>query len=149
MITSSISIVDTTMRCPCWAATAPAGCSKTMLQPPNRAAGSTSRMREPFGSDMPTTLGVARAVRDWTFCPIGRFVLSQAGVPGCDPYTAVTTLHDTHHSDHSRIAPGEIAIGVIIGRASEFFDFFVYGIASVLVFPALFFPFATKLQGTL
>jgi MFS family permease len=61
----------------------------------------------------------------------------------------VTTLHDTQHSDHSRIAPGEIAIGVIIGRASEFFDFFVYGIASVLVFPAVFFPFERGLEGTL
>jgi MFS family permease len=59
------------------------------------------------------------------------------------------TLHDTQHSDHSRIAPGEIAIGVIVGRASEFFDFFVYGIASVLVFPAVFFPFARPLEGTL
>src|SRR5579862_1845399 len=59
------------------------------------------------------------------------------------------TLHDTQHSDHSRIAPGEIAIGVIIGRASEFFDFFVYGIASVLVFPSVFFPFAPALQATL
>lgn len=52
-------------------------------------------------------------------------------------------------AEHSRIAPGEIAIGVIIGRASEYFDFFVYGLASVLVFPALFFPFADPLTGTL
>lgn len=35
-----------------------------------------------------------------------------------------------------RIAPGEIVIGVILGRTSEFFDFFVYAIASVLVFPS-------------
>jgi len=48
-----------------------------------------------------------------------------------------------------RLAPGEIAIGVIIGRASEYFDFFVYAIASVLVFPAVFFPFASGLEGTL
>lgn len=47
------------------------------------------------------------------------------------------------------MAPGEIAIGVIIGRASEYFDFFVYGIASVLVFPAVFFPFAKPLEATL
>src|SRR5580693_9743526 len=52
-------------------------------------------------------------------------------------------------ADHSQVAPGEIAIGVIIGRASEFFDFFVYGIASVLVFPAVFFPFERGLEGTL
>ncbi|RZL02780.1 MAG: MFS transporter [Rubrivivax sp.] len=50
---------------------------------------------------------------------------------------------------HSEIAPGEIAIGVIIGRASEYFDFFVYGIASVLVFPKVFFPFASQLDGIL
>lgn len=49
----------------------------------------------------------------------------------------------------ARIAPGDIAVGVVIGRASEYFDFFVYGIASVLVFPAVFFPFADRLQGTL
>lgn len=52
-------------------------------------------------------------------------------------------------SHHSEVAPGEIAIGVIIGRASEYFDFFVYGIASVLVFPQVFFPFANGLDGTL
>jgi MFS family permease len=32
------------------------------------------------------------------------------------------------------VTPGEIA-GVIIGRSSEYFDFFVFGIACVLVFP--------------
>jgi len=50
--------------------------------------------------------------------------------------------------DH-KIAPGEIAIGVIIGRTSEFFDFFVYALASVLVFPSLIFPFVDPLTGTL
>ena len=50
--------------------------------------------------------------------------------------------------DH-QIRPGEIAIGVIIGRTSEFFDFFVYAIASVLVFPQLVFPYADALTGTL
>ncbi|MFD1702931.1 MFS transporter [Methylopila henanensis] len=48
-----------------------------------------------------------------------------------------------------RIRPGEIAVGVIIGRSSEFFDFFVYAIASVLVFPSLIFPYADALTGTL
>ena len=42
---------------------------------------------------------------------------------------------------HGPIAPGEIAIGVIIGRLSEMFDFFVFGIAAVLVFPQVFFPY--------
>lgn len=52
-------------------------------------------------------------------------------------------------SDHPEVAPGEIAIGVVIGRASEYFDFFVYAMASVLVFPAVFFPFEQQLEGTL
>jgi MFS family permease len=47
------------------------------------------------------------------------------------------------------IHPGEIAVGVVIGRASEYFDFFVYAIASVLVFPSLFFPFDDRLTATL
>jgi Arabinose efflux permease len=51
--------------------------------------------------------------------------------------------------EHHQPSPGEIAIGVIIGRTSEFFDFFVYAIASVLVFPELFFPFTDALTGTL
>lgn len=55
----------------------------------------------------------------------------------------VINTRDTH------VAPGEIAIGVIIGRTSEFFDFFVYAIASVLVFPAYCFPFVDRLTGTL
>lgn len=50
---------------------------------------------------------------------------------------------------HSPVAPNEIAIGVVIGRASEHFDFFVFGMACVLVFPGVFFPFASKLDGML
>jgi MFS family permease len=50
---------------------------------------------------------------------------------------------------HGDIRPSEIAIGVIIGRTSEFFDFFVYAIASVLVFPTLVFPYVDRLTGTI
>ncbi len=50
---------------------------------------------------------------------------------------------------HHEVAPAEIATGVVIGRASEYFDFFVYGIASVLVFPTVYFPFASELAGLL
>ena len=53
------------------------------------------------------------------------------------------------HDDGHPIAPAAIAIGVIIGRTSEFFDFFVYAIASVLVFPKLVFPYLDPLTGTL
>ena len=50
---------------------------------------------------------------------------------------------------HDGVTSGEIAIGVIIGRTSEFFDFFVYAIASVVVFPKLVFPYVDALTGTL
>ena len=50
---------------------------------------------------------------------------------------------------HDDVGPGDIAIGVIIGRSSEFFDFFVYAIASVLVFPQWVFPYVDPLTGTL
>lgn len=52
------------------------------------------------------------------------------------------------HTDED-VTPSEIAVGVIIGRSSEYFDFFVFGIASVLVFPTLLFPFLSRLDGTL
>ena len=52
-------------------------------------------------------------------------------------------------ADNKTVKPGEIAIGVIIGRTSEFFDYFVYAIASVLVFPQLVFPYLDKVTGTL
>jgi len=53
------------------------------------------------------------------------------------------------NSRHQGVRPGEIAVGVIIGRTTEFFDFFVYAIASVLVFPSYVFPFLEPLNGTL
>lgn len=52
------------------------------------------------------------------------------------------------HTDED-VTPGEIAVGVVIGRASEYFDFFVFGIACVLVFPGLLFPYQSQLDGTL
>lgn len=49
---------------------------------------------------------------------------------------------DDHH-----VSPSDIAVGVIIGRTSEFFDFFVFSIACVLVFPARLFGFLTRSRG--
>jgi MFS family permease len=54
-------------------------------------------------------------------------------------------LHD-HHRD---LNPAEIAVGVVVGRTSEFFDFFVYAIASVVVFPKVVFPYVDTLTGTI
>ena len=64
--------------------------------------------------------------------------------------TETTAEHDAKQiTARHEVDPGEIAIGVIIGRTSEFFDFFVYAIASVIVFPRLIFSFTDPLTGTL
>ena len=47
------------------------------------------------------------------------------------------------------VSASDIAVGVIVGRSSEFFDFFVFAIASVIVFPQRFFSFAPPLQATM
>ena len=64
-----------------------------------------------------------------------------------NPHGGQPVSHPHPDASH-KIAPGEIAIGVIIGRISEFFDFFVFGIACVLVFPSVFFPYASAIDGT-
>lgn len=46
-------------------------------------------------------------------------------------------------------SPSDIAVGVILGRSSEYFDFFVFAIAAVIVFPERFFPFADPVEATL
>lgn len=51
--------------------------------------------------------------------------------------------------DHDKVALSDIVIGVIIGRTSEYFNFFVFGIAAVLVFPSVFFPFVPSTTGTI
>jgi len=73
------------------------------------------------------------------------FMSVNSGMP-----TSTSLERDAHlvSIDH-RVAPEEIALGVVIGRTAEFFDFFVYGIGSVLVFPSLFFPYADPVTATL
>ena len=69
----------------------------------------------------------------------------QGPVPSSAPLERDARLVSTDHN----VAPSEIAIGVIIGRAAEYFDFFVFAIASVVVFPKVFFPFAEPVTATL
>jgi len=71
------------------------------------------------------------------------------GDAGAAPISAPHSGARNINARDAHVAPGDIAVGVVIGRASEYFDFFVYAIASVLVFPAVFFPFADRLEGTL
>lgn len=68
-------------------------------------------------------------------------------VTGTGPAQAEGQSGKTGHSGHVQLT--DIAIGVIIGRASEFFEFFVFALACVLVFPYTIFPFVSPVEGTL
>ncbi|WP_375394257.1 MFS transporter [uncultured Sphingomonas sp.] len=74
-------------------------------------------------------------------------MIAQPGTLAPAPHTAERDARAINAGD-GHVRPSEIAIGVVIGRTSEFFDFFVYAIASVLVFPALVFPYVDRLTGT-
>ena len=45
--------------------------------------------------------------------------------------------------------PGQVLFASLIGTAIEFFDFYIYATAAVLVFPKLFFPTADPTTATL
>src|SRR6201985_3519140 len=46
-------------------------------------------------------------------------------------------------------SPGRILLASLIGTTIEFFDFYIYATAAVLVFPKLFFPSADPTSATL
>lgn len=48
---------------------------------------------------------------------------------------------------HDQLTPGDLAIGVVIGRICQSFDLFVFGLGCVLAFPAVFFPYASHMDG--
>jgi MFS family permease len=64
--------------------------------------------------------------------------LTNSPVPG---HSRPASPHDEH------VTPGDLAVGVIVGRISQSFDVFVFGLGCVLAFPRAFFPFASQLDG--
>ena len=48
---------------------------------------------------------------------------------------------------HDQLTSGDLAIGVVIGRICQSFDLFVFGLACVLAFPEVFFPYASRMDG--
>lgn len=62
--------------------------------------------------------------------------------------TGASSLAQPQSGSHDRpITPGDISVGVVVGRTASFFDVFVFGIACALVFPGVFFPFANSADG--
>ena len=59
----------------------------------------------------------------------------------------MTTAADVDHKSVNR--PAQVLFASLIGTAVEFFDFYIYATAAVLVFPALFFPKADPASAVL
>ena len=49
-------------------------------------------------------------------------------------------MNESTRGEVRRNSPGQILFASLIGTTIEFFDFYVYATAAVLVFPTLFFP---------
>lgn len=58
-------------------------------------------------------------------------------------------MSDGHATHEHTASLDEVITTVIMSRVTDFFGFFVYGIACVLVFPQLFFPTFGAIEGTM
>lgn len=58
-------------------------------------------------------------------------------------------MPDTPKPPHGANSPGQVLFASLIGTTIEFFDFYIYGTAAVLVFPKLFFTSTDPASATL
>jgi MFS family permease len=64
--------------------------------------------------------------------------------------TLVTPAPKTTTSDERRVnSPRQVLFASLVGTTIEFFDFYIYATAAVLVFPRLFFPASDPATATL
>eukprot|EP01034_Spumella_vulgaris_P043636 gene43636-54208_t len=107
-------------------------------------------------------------MRPWRFSPQGRIMLASAGLPRfppeagcprrtlylapsppvqrrtpCRPSAPLARLRPKANS------PATVLFASLIGTTIEFFDFYIYATAAVLVFPKLFFPAGDAAAATL
>src|SRR5690606_29826823 len=83
--------------------------------------------RHPLGGALPRVAGAREDQRG-----------AAVGVPVADPAVPAPPNR-----------PGQVLFASLVGTAIEFFDFYIYATAAVLVFPRLFFPRADPAAGLL
>src|SRR5260221_5594242 len=59
------------------------------------------------------------------------------------------TMQNTHSGSAPRESVRRVALASMIGTTIEWYDFFIFGTASALVFGRLFFPTFSEVAGTL
>jgi MFS family permease len=58
-------------------------------------------------------------------------------------------ITDTNATGHESVTVDDVIVTVVMARVTDFFGFFVYAIASALIFPKIFFPFLDPITATL
>ena len=62
------------------------------------------------------------------------------GRPGVPPWTTEVRVNQPRIGTTAINKPGQVLFASLVGTTIEFFDFYIYATAAVLVFPKLFFP---------
>ncbi|HSC28119.1 MAG TPA: MFS transporter [Vicinamibacterales bacterium] len=69
--------------------------------------------------------------------------------PGGHPDLATIATGETARKRRTINSPRQVLFASLVGTSIEFFDFYIYGTAAVLVFPQLFFPASDPASATL
>src|SRR5690606_14983190 len=101
------------------------------------------RSRARSGSRSSTIRGRSGCARRWH----ASWQLNVRSLRGAG--SSFTGLHSRVVSPRAVNTPGQVLFASLVGTAIEYFDFYIYGTAAVLVFPQLFFPGSDPVVATL
>src|SRR5690348_6190456 len=73
--------------------------------------------------------------------------LTRKAMSSSDTLSSPPVPGGAHAAASHDATPGDLIVGVIVGRISQSFDVFVFGLGCVLASPRAFFPFASQLEG--
>lgn len=65
------------------------------------------------------------------------------------PYQEMNEVRGENHEARQNVGLDDVVTTVIMARVTDYFGFFVFAIASALVFPTVFFPFLDQVPATL
>src|SRR5262245_15937252 len=110
----------------------------------NRAAARAILMR--IVADFTTAIGQRRRASGYRYAIVRRI---QAASMSANPRTRRPALGSPEPGARRVNTAGQVLFASLIGTTIEFFDFYIYATAAVLVFPRLFFPSTDPASGVL